>query len=196
MIKLIVFDLGGVLFNGGYADTCKFLAQKFNRDWKELYSVFYEKYFNLAAIRKITQQEAWEKSIEETDMRIDVEELKKIHYSFMSLNFVMVEFVKKLKINYSILTKNTRDQFNDINKILDFDKHFKNIINTWEINLPKASKETILYVCEKFSVKPGEIIYIDDQEENLVDAEELGVKTILYKDFEQFERAWEDTTKQ
>jgi HAD superfamily hydrolase (TIGR01509 family) len=54
--------------------------------------------------------------------------------------------------------------------------------------LPKASGKTIRYLAKKFRVKFSEIIYIDDQAENLTAARKLGAKTILYKNFNQFKK--------
>lgn len=34
------------------------LAKKFNKNWQELYAVFYTKYFNLAAENKISEIDA------------------------------------------------------------------------------------------------------------------------------------------
>lgn len=44
------------------------------------------------------------------------------------------------------------------------------------------------YLAKRFNVKPNEVIYIDDQEDNLSDAKKLGIHTILYKDFKQFKK--------
>jgi len=189
-IKLIIFDAYGVTLTGGYPDTCKFLGKKYRRDWKELYGIIYKKYFNQAAERKITQQAAWERAIKELGLPLSVKEIKKIHYDLKGLNKKVIIFLPKIDKNIKVLllSKNTRSQFADDEKNLGFRKYFKNVINTWEIGLPKASAKTIFYLSKKFKVKPEEMIFIDDQPENLVEAEKLGVMIILYKNFEQFKK--------
>ena len=194
MIQLIIFDNYGVVLHGGYPQTTDFLAKKFNKNQEELYEIIYKKYFNLAAEAKISQQEAWEKSIEETSLPLTVEEIKQVHYSFFELNLEVIEFAKEVskKVQTLLLTKNTPEQVEDTEKKLSFKKYFKNIINTWELRLPKASKETIKFILNKFKVQPEEVIYVDDQEINLVAAKELGVHTILYQNFEQFKEEIEE----
>lgn len=65
-------------------------------------------------------------------------------------------------------------------------KEFDDIINFYDLNLPKASKKTINVLMRRSKIKePGNIIYVDDQESNLVEAKELDVHTILYKNFRQ-----------
>jgi len=189
-LKLILFDSYGVVLFGGYPDTCRYLGKKFKRDWQELYEVIYKKYFNIAAERKISQQEAWQKSTRELGLDITVSEIKKIHYGFMSVNQKVLSTVKKLQKQYKValLTKNTRSQLADTTKRFSALKATfgKNLLNTWEYGLPKASLQTIRFVCQKYSVKPNEILYIDDQEANLEPAKKLGAKTIFYKNFNQF----------
>ncbi len=189
-IKLIILDAYGPVITGGYPATCKFLAKKSKRNWQKLYEIIYKKYFNMAAEGKITQQIAWEMAIKELDLPLSVKEAKIIHYGLMGLNKKVLDFIKKLDDNIKILllSKNTRSQFNDVNNKLNLRKYFKYVINTWELGLPKASKETLRYIMKKFDIKMEEIIYVDDQIENLAQAKIMGIKTIFYKNFEQFRR--------
>lgn len=186
MIRLVVLDAYGITILGGYPDTCKFLAKKYNRNWKEIYGIFYKKYFNMAAEKKITQGQAWEKSLKECGIPLSVKEVKKIHYSLMRLNMDVVRFAKKLDCNVVLLSKNTRSQFHDNCEMFKLKKHFRYAINTWELGLKKASKETCEYMLERFNVRPSEIIWTDDQQENLIEPERLGIKTVHYKNFKQF----------
>ncbi|MFH1030163.1 MAG: HAD-IA family hydrolase [bacterium] len=206
-IKLIIFDAYGVTLTGGYPDTCKFFAKKFKRDWQDVYKIIYKKYFNMAAERKITQKEAWELAVKELDFPIPWQEVRKKHYELMGVNKEIIKFAKNINkamsqpprpaallgegtaaIKTLLLSKNTRSQFSDIGKRLGFKDSFEFVINTWEIGLPKASEQTIRYIMKKFKVNADEIIYIDDQEENLIAAKKLGVRTIFYKNFAHFKR--------
>ncbi len=191
-IKLIIFDAYGVVLSGGYPNTCKYLAKKFKRDWQEIYKILYTKYFNQAAEKKITQGAAWEKAAKEVDIPLSAKELKKIHYGFMGVNRPVISLAKRMSNNYEILllSKNTRSQFKDINNLFPIIKTVfgKNRINTWEYDLPKAGKETMDLVLDKFNVLPTEVVISDDQEVNLIAPKEMGMKTILYKNFKQFKK--------
>lgn len=190
-IKLVIFDVMGVVLDGGYPETCKALAKKYNRDWKELYNVFYKKYFNMAAERKITQKQAWVFALKETNLPMSDKDAKKLHYNILKLNKKLVLLARNLKCETLLLSKNTRSQLYDLEIRFSLSKYFKNIINTWEVGLPKASIRTSKYILEKFKVQPEEVIYIDDQEENLAFAKELGINTIFYKNFEEFKKDFE-----
>jgi HAD superfamily hydrolase (TIGR01509 family) len=190
-IKLIIFDLYGLILNQGYPNTVKFLVRKFGGKQKKYYEILYKKYFNMAAIRKITQRDAWKLAIKELNLPIDWRELREIHYNLMKLDKRLIDLNKKLtKQGFTtlVLSKNTRSQLSDTCKRFQLRKKFKNIINTWELNLPKASKETLKIILKRFRVKPEETIYADDQKINLVDAKKIGIKTILVKNYKQFKK--------
>ena len=113
----------------------------------------------------------------------------------MSLNKQVAYFAKSLEMNTLLLSKNTRSQFYDAESLLHFKKYFKNVINTWEIRLPKASKETCNYIFKKFNIKSNEVIYTDDQQQNLEIPKTLGIHTILFKDFKQFKKEFNKINK-
>ncbi len=193
MIKLIIFDAYGVFLHGGYPLTMQALGQRFHRDWEELYAIFYTKYFNQAAERKISQQQAWEYAIRETGLPTTVAAIKRIHYGFMGINRQVLGFIRQLPKRYRILLlcKNTRSQFHDACVRLPKLQHTfgRHMLNTWEHRLPKASPKTIQLVLRRYRVRPQEVISIDDQAMNLEASRKLGVHTILYKDFSQFQTA-------
>jgi len=190
-IKLIIFDVYGVLLNGGYPDTSRAISNKYGGNWRKIYKVLYGD-FNKAATREISQKEAWQKSIDFFKLPLSVEQIKSIHYGLMSPNKPVFKLADKLKRNHKILllSKNTREQFSYLIEHEPIIKKTfrKNVINTWEYKLPKASKKTMELICKKFGVSPDEIAYVDDQNDNLEEAKEMGVNTILYKNFRQFEK--------
>ena len=119
------------------------------------------------------------------------QELRDLHYRLFTIDQKVVKLNKELnKQGYQtlLLSKNTRSQFATTSKRFGFKKKFKNIINTWELGLPKASTATLKEIMKRFKVKPQEIVYADDQQGNLVDAKKMGVKTILVKNYSQFKK--------
>ncbi|PIY96837.1 MAG: hypothetical protein COY66_02830 [Candidatus Kerfeldbacteria bacterium CG_4_10_14_0_8_um_filter_42_10] len=191
MIKLIIFDCYGLVLNEGYPNTAKALAKKYGGPWKKYYEIMYKKYFNLAAERKISQKEAWQNTVDYFQLPITWQELKDLHYHLFKINSQAIELNRELnKKGYKtlLLSKNTRSQFADTCRRFGLKKKFKNVINTWELGLPKASKETLKEIMKRFKVVAHEIIYADDQETNLKDARAMGVKTILVKNYPSFEK--------
>ena len=98
----------------------------------------------------------------------------------VSLNTEMVKLLKLVSKKYSCscLTNNfsninavNKKQFNSLNV------YFNNIFESSKIRMRKPEKEIYMYVLEKLSAKPQEIIFIDDLGINLKPARELGIIT-------------------
>ncbi|MBN1778700.1 MAG: HAD hydrolase-like protein [Candidatus Buchananbacteria bacterium] len=190
-IKLVILDGNGIILSRGYPDTVKALAQKFKISEELLHQVLYKKYFNQAAERKISQKKAWQKSVEDLKLPISWQKLRDWHLGLLKINEPAFEFAKKIRREYKtiILSKNTRSQMIVIKKRFpQIWSSFDAVINTWELGLPKASKATILLLAQRFKVKPDEIIYADDQKNNLVEAKKMGVKVIYYQNLSQFKK--------
>lgn len=192
-IKLIVFDAYGVVLNGGYPTTMKALAKKFNRSYDELYAIFYKKYFNMATENKIDEIESWKKPIEELNLPTDWQEVYEIHFSNIKINKSVINFAAKLRKNYQVvmLSKNTKMQFEEALKRFELKKYFDDVLNTQDWNTTKTEPKAYEIVIEKFGVKPEEIIYIDDMEIHTEVAKKVGLNTIHYKNFKQFNKEME-----
>lgn len=190
MVKLIIFDFNGVATKGGYAKSMPILAKRYNIPKQALYDIFYTKYLNMGATNQISEDDVWRLPVKHFGIKDDWRQIRKFHWDLQTPNFPVVNLANKLRKNYQviILTKNISGQLDYIVKQTKIDKYFDEIINTQELNLPKASHRTMLYITNKFRVKPQEIIYIDDQDDNLIESKKIGIKTILYKNFRQFKR--------
>ncbi len=190
-IKLIALDGYGIVISRGYPDSMAVVAKITGLPQNLLFEVIYKKYFNQAALRKITQKQAWQLPVKELNLPLTWQELRKIHMDLFKINKPAYDLAQKLRKKYKtiLLSKNTRSQLAGTKKKLPkLLTGFDDIINTWEYNLPKASKETINFLCRRYRVKPEEILFADDQEINLAEAKKMGVKTIYYKNFPQFKR--------
>jgi len=190
-IKLVIFDAYGVILKGGYPPTMRIFAKMFHRNWKELYAVFYTKYFNLAAEGKIKEPDAWKKPIAYFGFKLPWRKALDIHLNRMSVNKMNLRLAKKLSLKYKtlLLTKNTPIQFKEaVFKRFKLSDYFGYIINTYDLKLPKAGLKTYQYLMKKFKVKPQEIFYVDDQESNLIEAKKIGVHTHLYKNYPLFKK--------
>ena len=73
--------------------------------------------------------------------------------------------------NFSNINAVNKKQFNSLNV------YFNNIFESSKLRMRKPEKEIYMYVLEKLSAKPQEIIFIDDLGINLKPARELGIIT-------------------
>ena len=193
-VKLIVVDFYGVLTLGSYKDTCRWIARTYKLYYPYVYKIVYHKYFNRAAVGKITEQESLQGAVDELGLPISWRQLRTKHLSFQRLNMPAYELFRRTQDRgylILLLSKNTPEQFNEALRKLRIGHHFKHIINTYDLGLPKASPETMRYVLKRFRVRPNQVIMTDDQAFNLTAPRQLGVRVILYRNFKQFKRQLE-----
>jgi putative hydrolase of the HAD superfamily len=61
---------------------------------------------------------------------------------------------------------------------------FDRIFTSAELGYEKPDKETYLSVLDAFGVKPNEAVFVAHDEDELVGAKKLGIKTISYQGHE------------
>lgn len=191
-IKVIVFDIGGVMAMGDnmkthYAPLIK--SMKLN---KEKYFRSYKKHVYKASRGKITSKKMI--SLIAKDLKIDSKKLYdnwiKYKKKAIKKNVELEKFIKQLK------KKGYR--IGSMSGVLDL--HYKlfkenKIYNVFDFNLfsfkvgyNKPDLWIYKLLLKKLKVSPKEVIYIDDVKKCLAPAKKLGIKTILYKNNKQLFR--------
>lgn len=61
---------------------------------------------------------------------------------------------------------------------------FDKVYYSWQTGFMKPSAEAYLNVLNENNLKPEEVIYFDDSEENIKIANSLGIKSFLFKSAE------------
>ena len=138
---------------------------------------------------KYTERQSFELPIKELGLKETWHGLRRRHLSFQKLNKPVFNLARKLQAEgYTILllSKNTPPQFNYALRKMYTRRFFKNIVNTYDLGLPKASPRTIRWALNKFKLKPSQVIMVDDQDFNLPAAKRMGVRTIYYRGFKDF----------
>ncbi|MDD2935100.1 MAG: HAD family hydrolase [Candidatus Pacebacteria bacterium] len=91
--------------------------------------------------------------------------------------------LSKLKNNgllLGIATSRNRDEMKKALKILKIEKYFDSIITHDEVKKKKPHPEIFLTVCKELGVKPAEVLIIGDAETDLVAANSILTKSILF----------------
>jgi len=197
-IKLIIFDFYGIITFGSYRDIARWIAKKYKLKFDDVYEKLYHQCFTPAGEAKITERQMWAKIIKVLDLKENWVELKRRHINYLILNKVMLNYAISLQDRgYKVvfLSKNTPAQMKEVLDKYKIKKYIKNIINTYDLRLPKASPKTTKVIMKKFKVKPSEMIMSDDQAFNFTGAKKLGIKTVLYKNDLQYTKAIEKLLK-
>ncbi len=91
-----------------------------------------------------------------------------------------IELAKKLKGKYKLGVLSSASLL-QARKIEEVDKIFDVVVLSGEVGFSKPQKEAYEIVLSELGVLPEEVVFIDDLLENIVGAEKLGIKGVLYK---------------
>jgi len=182
-IKAIVFDLGGVLFREGKSVATEKLFREKNYNKDVVLNVLKSpKSFDLRA-GLITDEEFWSFVQQQLPQGYDAITIKNYWYDGYILDEDIFSLVKKLHGKYKlfIFSGNIKSRVKYLEKKYDFRKYFDLEIYSYDYHFNRPKKEFIDVLIEKSGLNPQEMIYIDDSEEVMKAAKELGIKTVVYE---------------
>ncbi|MFA5926030.1 MAG: HAD family phosphatase [Parcubacteria group bacterium] len=188
MIKAIIFDLSEVYLRG-LLGTHEILTKRLKKkiESTELLTKDTKKFFE----GKMTEDEFWRTLRNKSKWDIRVKELKKI----VRMNFgeiegtrEIIEKLKKRGYKLGLLSVHTREWVAHCEKRFDYHRLFHSIMYSFEAAVCKPERKAYELILEKINSEPGDCLFIDDNLENLVAAEKLGIKTIHFKSAVQLKR--------
>jgi putative hydrolase of the HAD superfamily len=186
-INAVFFDYDGVLTidKTGTDSICNYISRKINIE-KSLFEKEYRKYNNDLNYGRITHAEIWEQLCINIGMNIPITIL---YDSFIQapINEMMYKLVLKIKQNLKtgLITDNKIDRMRYIRDHYELNKFFDIIAVSGELGYGKESEKIFLKVLDELKIKPEESIFIDNQENNLIFPQKIGINTIYYNDIER-----------
>lgn len=184
MIKAILFDFDGVLTidKTGSTSITNYISQKCNLPL-EIIKTSYYKHNEALLNGDIVHKDIWETFCKDVGVDIPYQFLTDSFYE-TKLDDKMINYVKKLKENYFIglITDNKFDRIDTIMKSNNLIAYFDCVAISASLHMNKKSRYIFEYVINDLNILANECVFIDNTEENLVIASELGMKTILFDD--------------
>jgi len=183
-LRNIVFDLGNVLFKfdpEGILDDL-FKDPIIKRKLKE--AVFTTSIWKELDRGTLSFEEAKKIFHEKNpDLKEEINILLKEWKNYLHPITENVEILPKLKESNKlfILSNFHEDAFNYIRGKYSFFDIFDGMVISYKEKLLKPEKEIYQLLLNRYNLKPEETIFVDDIVENIQAAEELGIKSILYK---------------
>ncbi|MFA6190061.1 MAG: HAD family phosphatase [Candidatus Staskawiczbacteria bacterium] len=190
MIKLVYFDYGGVIKDGYPLKKYFHKICDVSLEEAEKTSLSIKTFGNKASKGLISDEEFWK----ECSIILD----KKLPDNYLDLaigeyraNFIfktdILNLAKKLRnqgIKTGILSNIFKFEADVIRGNGGYDE-FDPTILSYEVGFRKPEAEIYRMAIDRARVKPEECIFIDDKKENLILPEQLGIKTILFKNPKQ-----------
>lgn len=188
-IKLILFDIGGVLID--YSNVFKTVANEQNIPFKLVDDTF-DRYDDEITTGKITPQELYLKCIEDNNLDIDRD------YDFLiswlndyvpikAICGLLVELSKLYEVGFlSNIYKGMVEAMIKSEKLPKV--KYKHKFLSCDIGMRKPDREIFKYVLKESGLKPDEIFFIDDKEENSEVAKSMGFLAYIF-DKENLEKS-------
>jgi putative hydrolase of the HAD superfamily len=197
MFKLILFDLGGVVFTDGKQLFAEKLAGKYGVNQEAVKKALTDKSAYLYRKGKITKKEFWENFLKKLKIKARINNLETSWASCYQLRPEIVGLIKKLKVHFKVfyLSENTRERVIRLDKKYHFLSLFDGGLFSFDILRRKTETEFYLKLKAITKTDFAEMLFIDDKIENLKTAEALGIKTVLFTSVKDLQVAIEKLFK-
>ncbi len=192
MIKGITFDLDGVYFINGKSNFIKSLlglgvleeeairvflkSDRMNREYKE---------------GGIGDQEFWGWAISEWGLNKTADEIVDLLIQGYEINQPVRDIVNKVRASgYKTLicSNNFPARVNGLQERFGFLDDFDTAVFSFQVGATKPSEKIFQELVRQSGLEPEEIIFADDNPNNLVGAERVGITTFLYTGFDSYIR--------
>ena len=190
MIKVIIFDLGGVILKHRSDLIGYIISEIFSLPLEEGMKLW--KQYRIRLLKgEFSSKDFLNKLNSTFKTRYSLNELlkmwKDLYVKNSGIDQDVLDFVDRLKKKYKVyLLTDTIDIHDEYNKTRGIYDKFTKVFKSYEEKLAKAEgKEFYLDVLHKINAKPYECIFIDDLEEQVKTAKSLGAKGIVFKNLSQ-----------
>ena len=186
MIKVIVFDLGGVVLTNDWGEGLDVFSEEVmksfgiskddvERGWKAVHYPFFK--------GEINEDEFWQvflktSGAKKTDLML-AKEIWRKHQHPLNGMMAMVERLGK-KYRLAALTNISREWLDYKRQKFGLDDVFEFILGSGEAGVEKPDPKMYRILIEHFCEAPEKYLYIDDRQVNLAPARDLGMKALLF----------------
>ncbi len=188
MIKGLIFDFGGPIAESNTWRTVFSSYDDYYNLPKGTVSQIIHDYFKFAHRGDVKNFEEFFE-LEKYNSPLDANQLTQILSESdegLTVSQPMVDLIKKYKADYKIaLLSNFTTNLDDVLRKFKINDLFDVVVCSSKIKISKPSPQAFWYTLEKMGLEANETIFIDDSSLNIRGAEEVEIKGILYKDFEQ-----------
>ena len=183
MIKAVFFDFDGVLTieATGTTSIVNYITEKTGID-KTLFNAEYRKFNADLLMGYVTHESIWGDLCNALNQEIPIEVLID---SFLDteLDTEMLEYAKRAQAKgyrVGVITDNKADRIQTISDRHGFDEIFNPICVSASIGASKSGADIFMEALRKVDAEPEECVFIDNNQDNLVVPEELGMHVIHF----------------
>lgn len=191
MIKAICVDLDGVYFTEKGKKTFDAALVALSEQPDKVRHVMYKSAeMRDFVLGKMTAVQFLDHLRSELGLTLSDEELTDLWVAGYEINQEVLTFVKDVKqkgYKLCICSNNNALRIAALGKMFPgFEDDFDVRIYSYEVGATKPSREVFEALVAAAGVEPNEIVYADDNPDRLAGAQELGINTFVFHNFEQY----------
>ena len=192
MIKNIIFDIGNTLVyydHNIFFDGVARVEKTFNVNNFRGY-IKNNKLDLKLATSNISHRKVYNLLKRKFDIKINFSNFIRIHNDVFWENTNMKDFLSNIsndeRFELFILSNTDSEHIKFLNKNFPYINVIKRRILSFEVKMLKPDRRIFQYTIKKYKLIPEETLFIDDLKENVLSAENLGIKTIHYTSHDSF----------
>ena len=195
MIKAVLFDFGGVLAEEAFKQGLMIVAKRDGLDPDRFFETARDLIYKIGYVSGTSDEPTFWKGLRNlTGIKETDEELREEILSRFTVRPGMISYADRLRSSslvVAILSDQT-DWLDEINRRTPFYHYFDYVFNSFYLKKTKRDVSIFRDVCSRLGFPPGEVLLIDDSADNIKRASGEGLKTILFRDLDQFEKEIEN----
>ncbi|SRR5258708_1583162 len=186
-ITNIFWDFGAVLFSNAQISGYEFkpVRKLLGITPERSDEIFFSMWEEGVRLGKISEDDFWNTYIENSTQEPNLEEIKVIYRKCTLVNSELLNLISQLSNKYvnSVVSNHGKEWMNFLISNYNLNNIFKDIVCSAFIGIGKPDPEFFEIALKRVSVKPQNVIYIDNEERHLEAARSIGIHSILYSGF-------------
>ena len=190
MIGAVIFDFGGVLAEEGFREGLKAIGKGKGFDPEDFYRISSELVYQTGYITGGCDEHSyWNTVREKTGVKGEDREFREEILKRFKLRPEMTAVVEKIKSS-GLIVAILSDQTNWLDELdprTPFYHHFDTVFNSFHLKKTKRDPSIFRDVCTLLGVRPEEVLFVDDNLENVKRAISQGLKAIHFEGVREFQ---------
>lgn len=182
MIKVILFDIGGVVKKMDYNKICNDFEFQIGASTNSVF-VYTKINFKKLIKGKISLNQFWKdmKKLSTKNVSLQKAWIEATEKN-TTVDYRLISLIKDLRKNYVVgVLSNVSYSRLFTDRKINLYKDFDFTIFSCKEGLQKPNKNFYLLAIKRIKVKPKEILFIDDNTDNIKSARDTGLNAVLYK---------------
>ena len=189
IVKALLFDFGGVIAEEGFKKGLEEMARRQGQNPQRFFIIARDLIYSTGYVLGLCDESFyWEALRKESGIKGDDAEWHREILDRFLVRPSMIHLVQDLRqmgFFVGILSDQT-DWLEELDLKYHFCRHFDQVFNSFRLHKSKQDPSWFIEICSVIGFAPQEVLFIDDNADNIQRAAAMGLRTIHFRDEGQF----------